>query len=377
MKVLIAGDFCPHGRIIGSIQQGDYSFFDEVRDEVANCDYSIVNLECPLIEGNQYKSIIKNGPALKGPAKTIQALGYAGFKAVTLANNHFRDYGDDGVKSTLDLLKHSDIEQVMGGGIGLKDADKNGYATIKGKRICIINVCENEFSIADAHRGGSSPLDVVSVSRRIFAAKQQSDYIVVIVHGGHELYQLPSPRMKRWYRFFVECGADAVVNHHQHCYSGYEYYLNKPIVYGLGNFCFDWDGKRNSPWNDGYMAVLNIEDAIKVELLPYVQGDNDAAIHLMKGKDLLFFHKTIEELNNIIQNDVVLEARFEEFCESKMHAVKATFSPLSMRILRGLAKIGVLPYFLSKKKECELLNSILCEAHRDVAAVCIQKEINA
>ena len=42
--------------------------------------------------------------------------------------------------------------------------------------------------------------------------------------------------MKETYRFFVDCGADAVINHHQHCYSGYEYYKDKFICYGLGNF---------------------------------------------------------------------------------------------------------------------------------------------
>ena len=26
------------------------------------------------------------------------------------------------------------------------------------------------------------------------------------------------------YRFFIDASADAVINHHQHCYSGYEEY---------------------------------------------------------------------------------------------------------------------------------------------------------
>lgn len=43
--------------------------------------------------------------------------------------------------------------------------------------------------------------------------------------------------MQEIYRFFVDIGADAVINHHQHCYSGYEVYKEKPIFYGLGNFC--------------------------------------------------------------------------------------------------------------------------------------------
>ena len=40
-------------------------------------------------------------------------------------------------------------------------------------------------------------------------------------------------------------GADAVVNHHQHCYSGYEVYKDKPVFYGLGNLLFDHASKRS------------------------------------------------------------------------------------------------------------------------------------
>lgn len=52
------------------------------------------------------------------------------------------------------------------------------------------------------------------------------------MHGGHEHYQLPSLRMQETYRFFIDAGADVVVNHHQHCFSGYEIYNNKYIFMG-------------------------------------------------------------------------------------------------------------------------------------------------
>lgn len=40
--------------------------------------------------------------------------------------------------------------------------------------------------------------------------------------------------MKELYRFLVDCGADAVINHHQHCFSGYEIYNEKPIFMDSG-----------------------------------------------------------------------------------------------------------------------------------------------
>ena len=97
--------------------------------------------------------------------------------------------------------------------------------------------------------------------------------MLVIVHVGPEHYQLLIPRMKEMYRFFIDVGADVVVNHHQHCFSGYEIYKEKPIFYGLGNFCFDWIGKRNGMWNEGLLLSLTLDLNHKRQfvLIPYRQ----------------------------------------------------------------------------------------------------------
>lgn len=48
---------------------------------------------------------------------------YAGFDCVTPANNHFRDYGDSGCKTTIDELNKQQIDYV-GGCINLAEAQK-------------------------------------------------------------------------------------------------------------------------------------------------------------------------------------------------------------------------------------------------------------
>ena len=62
VRLLVAGDYCPQSRIAEMIEKEDYSFFDNVRVSIAESDYSIVNLECPIV-GNQ-KPILKCGPNL-------------------------------------------------------------------------------------------------------------------------------------------------------------------------------------------------------------------------------------------------------------------------------------------------------------------------
>lgn len=61
--------------------------------------------------------------------------------------------------------------------------------------------------------------------------------------------------IKGFINYYVDCGADAVINHHQHCYSGYEKYNEKPIFYGLGNFAIDWH--PNDLWTTGIFVILS------------------------------------------------------------------------------------------------------------------------
>ncbi|MBQ9230187.1 MAG: CapA family protein [Prevotella sp.] len=58
-------------------------------------DYSIVNFECPVAD-NRCQPIAKYGPNLRCSKRGVEAVKWAGFDCVTLANNHFLDYGEGG-----------------------------------------------------------------------------------------------------------------------------------------------------------------------------------------------------------------------------------------------------------------------------------------
>lgn len=373
IRLLIAGDFAPNDRIAGLIESSDYSFFDEVRQCTSSVDYSILNLECPIAD-ETCKPISKSGPNLKCSPKVLDAIRYGGFDGVTLANNHFRDYGEQSVLMTLRALGDIHIDRV-GGGNTLRNSQLPLVVRIKEKNVGIVNVCEREFSIATKFSAGSAPLDLIDTQRTITYCKNQADYVIVITHGGHELHQMPSPMMQKTYRWFVEMGADAVVNHHQHCYSGYEVYNGKPIFYGLGNFCFDKPTYRNSIWNEGYMVVLNFADEIDFNLIPYVQCDETPTIRLKKDSEIEAFNHSIAALNNIIADPLLVEADFERYCKASQRRVLGLFSPLSNRYLRGAAQKGLIPFFLSKKKIARLYDNINCDAHRNIILKCLNESI--
>lgn len=361
MKIIIAGDYCPRERVLDSIEKDDFSsVFGEVKDVILSADYSILNFECPVVVG-EGEPIDKIGPNLRCSEKGITAIKWAGFKCVSLANNHFYDYGDKGVADTLEVCDKMGIDSV-GGGRNIKESSLVLYKMIDNKSVAIINCCEHEFSIADDRKGGANPLNPIQQYYAIQEAKEKADYVVVIVHGGHEHWQLPSPRMQETYRFFIDLGADVVVNHHQHCFSGYEIYKERPIFYGLGNFCFDRPDKSNTLWNQGYMVKLNLDTGINWDIIPYNQCDAEPRIVLL-NRDA--FDASIEALNDIILNKEKLAHETNQYYKACARHYSNILEPIRNRFYLACKQRGWLPSLISKKNKLTAKNYIYCEAHRD------------
>ena len=374
MKILIAGDYCPQERVAKLIEEGKgCSVMKDMKPYLNGADYAIVNFECAVVDST-VKPIVKFGPCLSCSAKGVDLLKTMGFDGVTLANNHFRDYGNAGVKNTMLALRENGIDYV-GGGENSSEAEKVLYKVIAGKIIAFVNFCENEFSIASKNKGGSAAMNAVVNYRQITEAKQKADVVIVIVHGGHEGYQYPSPRMKQLYQWYVDLGANIVVNGHQHCFSGYEVYKDAPIIYGLGNFCFDEEGSRDNEWNFGYFLNMTIDEkGISFECVPYEQCNATPDVKLLKGKELESFHRKLEEINAVIADEVMLEAQYDAFCESRRSQLSC-LAPYMNEHTRAASGRGWIPYLLPKKKLLNILNFIECESHRDLLIESIVKKI--
>ena len=121
MRVIIAGDFCPQYRVKELFDQRNYAFvLGEIQPILESADYSIVNYECPVCKGGE-RPIEKCGPNLYSEENGIEAVKWAGFNCVTLANNHILDYDKDGVKNTIDACQKHKVDYV-GGGMNLYDS---------------------------------------------------------------------------------------------------------------------------------------------------------------------------------------------------------------------------------------------------------------
>lgn len=365
MKVLISGDFCPNYRVTDLVEQLDVnSVFNDFIELNKSIDYSLLNLECPIKVGNS-NPINKIGPVLSTNEKAVKLLKIAGFDGVTLANNHIKDISGKGVIDTIEVCTKYSIDTV-GAGKNKAEASKVLFKVIDEIKIGIYNVTENEFSIVTDSEPGANPLNTIDDYYNIKEARKQCDFLIMIYHGGHEGYSLPSPRMKKLFRFYVEAGASVVICHHAHRYSGFEVYKESPIFYGLGNFCFDWPNAQTSLWNEGYSVMLNFVkgENVAFEIYGYKQGTVECkGVRMLSSDEDHKFRQSLSELNEIIEDDLKLFKSFEDFCKSKKYSYLVNFEPYNHKVSRALFKRGFLPSFLEEKK---LLNYLRCESHLDV-----------
>ena len=96
----------------------------------------------------------------------------------------------------------------------------------------------------------------------------------------------------------VDLGADAVLSHHTHAFSGYEIYNTKPIFYGLGNFLYDWPGKINGKWNTGYTVKLLLSGSVNFEIIPLKQCNESPGVFLLNKEETEEFNLDIARLNH-------------------------------------------------------------------------------
>src|SRR5690625_3021554 len=230
---------------------------------------------------------------------------------------------------------------------------------------------------ATATSAGAHPMDIIDNSRKIQETRDKADYVIVIVHGGHEYYNLPSPRMQKQYRFYADQGADLVVGHHTHCISGHETYNGVPIFYSLGNFLFT----KNNPKEDWYTGlVLEVEitdSGLHTQLHPVRQQKETFALDLLTGDEKRDIQKRIERYNDIIADESKLKEAWSQYAEESMDQYLTYWSPLSFlpgryvkAILRRLGLNGI-----NKKGLALYLNLMRCEAHRDLSQETIKNHL--
>ena len=212
-------------------------FLADVADVLSNVDLAIGNLEGVLVDGGEPGKQCSNPKAcylFRSPTRYAEYYRAAGFDAMSVANNHARDFGEDGRSSTMAALDT----------VGIHHSGREGeFASFEhaGLRIAFLAYAVTQMSnlLFDYELAEATIAD--------FAATH--DIVVVSFHGGaegrnvtrvpfaeEEYYGEPRGDVVRFGRMAVDAGADIVFGHGPHVIRAAEHYNERLIAYSLGNF---------------------------------------------------------------------------------------------------------------------------------------------
>lgn len=372
-RILIAGDTCPIGRNEPLFRIGNaQALLGELFDEFAAADLRIVNLECPLVEHEQ--PVAKCGPHLAAPTDCANGLRAMEIDVVGVANNHIMDHGPAGLRTTLQALDRAGIAHV-GAGADLDQSRSMLIRLVQGSRVGIIAMAEHEFGMATTRSPGANPLNVIAAVREIERRRGEFDYLVVLLHGGNENYPYPRPGLQDTARFLVEQGAAAVICQHSHCVGCMEEYRGAPIVYGQGNFLFDWP-THEAAFHQGLVVVLETDGTgpFRAKFVPYGQSRGHAGVRKLDDARATALLDGFWERSKHVVDPRMVEAQWDAYCERNhlgyLHQLHGGAS-----VLRRLAgRLGLLRHLEPPDDRRRQLNVIRCESHREALLSVLAKE---
>jgi len=195
----------------------DYGYpFQNVKSWFENDDFTMVNLEGPLSDvgrprGSRY--------SFRGPESYVNMLTQNSIEAVSLANNHAYDYGEDGYAATKSVLEENSIPYV-------EQNSSTVFTLESGLTVGIYGTVYNS-------------LDKEAMLAGIKALKEQGvDLIIYAPHWGTEHSFDPTQEQTDLGHAAIDAGAHIVYGCHPHVLQPIEEYGSGVIYYSLGNFSF-------------------------------------------------------------------------------------------------------------------------------------------
>ncbi|MDC0979375.1 CapA family protein [Gammaproteobacteria bacterium] len=289
LKIFIGGDWSPSisNNAHFLLETGDF-FYGDLIHRIKDADLSVLNVETVISSRKLERH--KSGPSAIGESVLAKHLSDCGFDLACLANNHILDAGAQGLEETINILLKHGVD-VLGAGCSL-DQIYNVKTYQKGaEKISVINVSDGIESNEKFNNGsGAADLESWRVADLIQKSKRNNEIVVVISHAGAEFLPIPTPRIRRLYREFIDLGADLVVGHHPHVVQGLELYRGQPIFYSLGNFGICRDFRRKSE-EIGFVLEVEISgrQLQEIRILP-IKNTQKGVLFLPKSSQEDFLH---------------------------------------------------------------------------------------
>lgn len=213
------------------------SFLAAVAPALSSADITFGNLEGVLMDGGEPAKKCSNPRAcylFRSPTRYAAHYRDAGFDVMSLANNHARDFGEEGRSSSAEALQ---AHGILGSGF------EGTYSVVEHAGLSVAFV---SYAVT---KNSNMLLDYETAFTWIEDLDRNHDIVVVSFHGGaegvdathipfadEEYYGEPRGNVVFFARGVIDAGADLVIGHGPHVVRGMERYKERLIAYSLGNF---------------------------------------------------------------------------------------------------------------------------------------------
>lgn len=208
----------------------------------------------------------------------IDVLTVANIQACALGNNHILDWGDAGLKETLNTLKQAHI-QYAGAGSTLQEAMRPAIFELNSqKRVLLFSIGSASSGVPSSWAAHSdlsgiyylsdiNDTSLDSIINNIKYYKKNGDLIILSIHWGSNWgYEVPESFRSFAYHLINKAQVDVIFGHSSHHPRGIEIYNKKPIFYGCGDFINDYEGIRGYEEYRGDLSLMYFLDFDKTSL---------------------------------------------------------------------------------------------------------------
>ena len=201
----------------------DFTYpFAKTADFLRSADLTLINLESPFYD---QCPTTNEGIKFCVDPRAVEGLALAGVDVVNLANNHSRNYGQEGVGITQNFLQENKIAFI---------SHENNFLIkeVKGTRFGFLG-----FDLTSGYQEEE-------IIETVKEKRAQADILIISFHWGTEYTTEPTTKQVDLAHQAIDAGADLILGHHPHVIQRVEDYRGRKIVYSLGNFIFD------QPWSE-------------------------------------------------------------------------------------------------------------------------------
>jgi poly-gamma-glutamate capsule biosynthesis protein CapA/YwtB (metallophosphatase superfamily) len=245
----------------------------EVRRTCAECDLVVCNLECCLSEGGRRTELLPGKPFFfRGPPAAARSLRAVGVSAVTLANNHALDFGEEALADTLRHLEDAEVV-AAGAGPGEAEARRGRILEAGGLRLGLLAVADHPASYAAGPaRWGTAYADLRHglppwLLEELERLRRRTDLVLVAPHWGPNMTVGPERWQRRHAAQLVAAGADMVAGHSAHVFHGVERRPGGLVLYDLGDALDDYAVDPELRNDLGVLALWHPGEAPDLELV--------------------------------------------------------------------------------------------------------------